>query len=435
MWLFDAYPHPSKSGIVVWLRGERMEQRFIPYKPELCVAGMPLERAQKTLADDPRVEAMRRDRRRLWLGGPEEEVLMVRPRRLQQMFGVATSFRRRTHCRAMLFDVDHAPESRWSYDQGVFLMARVTPDLELVPGEHQHLLDYHDPELSTLRLGVRVHQQGPQRAFTDPLEAILVDGEEISGDERGALLSLARILKGRDPDVILTRHGDRFDIPYLLRCIHALGLQDRVRLGRAPDPHPDKPDQESKSLHTYGRWLHKSHAYYLRGRWHIDLAKKALDSEDDRKDLHGVIYVSRISNRRPQDINRNGAGYALQQMQVDRARDRGVALPWKRNLAEDWKDAATLCAVDRGGQIMNPQPGIYEDVAACDFSGYYPSLVVAHNLSSDTLNCDCCPDGPIIPELNYHVCTKRLGHQAEVLKAILPHRSYVKAVLKKARHK
>ena len=101
-------------------------------------------------------------------------------------------------------------------------------------------------------------------------------------------------------------------------------------------------------------------------------------------------------------------------------------------MAEDWKDAATLCAVDRGGQIMVPKPGIYEDVVACDFSGYYPSLVVAHNLSSDTINCACCPDGPLVPELGYHVCKRHAGHQSEILRRLQPHRRYVKAVLKRA---
>jgi DNA polymerase elongation subunit (family B) len=253
-----------------------------------------------------------------------------------------------------------------------------------------------------------------------------------AASERDLLRELGRRLRALDPDVIVTQRGDKWDVPFLLRRIRTRGLSDQVWLGRDPDPDPARPDQEAKSLHTYGRWLFKSTAYYLRGRWHIDLSKKTLDSEDDRKDIHGILYLARVSNRRAQDVNRNGAGYALQQMQIDLAKDMRVALPWKRNLAEDWKDAATLCAVDRGGQIMVPRPGIYEDVLACDFSGYYPSLVVRHNLSSDTINCQCCPDGPVIPELGYHVCTKQKGHQAQILERLWPHRRWAKAVLRKA---
>jgi DNA polymerase elongation subunit (family B) len=314
---------------------------------------------------------------------------------------------------------------------------RVTWPPRLAPGEDRFTVHYPDPRLTTTPLTVITDVVGNERGWDDPLVAIQL-GDAVftcsvpgaDDAERELLVAFGRHLRAVDPDVILTKHGDRFDVPYLLRRIQKLGLAGTVWLGRDTDVDPDHPDQASKSLHTYGRWLFKTHAYYLRGRWHIDLSKKTLDSEDDRKDIHGILYLARVSNRRAQDCNRNGAGYALQQMQIDAAVDLGVALPWKRNLAEDWKDAATLCAVDRGGQIMVPTPGIYEDVAACDFSGYYPSLVVHHNLSSDTINCTCCPEAPLVPELGYHVCQKVQGHQSLILKRLWGHRRWAKAVLK-----
>ncbi|MGQ0535991.1 MAG: DNA polymerase domain-containing protein [Methanobacteriota archaeon] len=340
--------------------------------------------------------------------------------------------------------------------------------MRLAQDEDRFTFDYPNPELRTVRLEVKSRPSGSIASFADDLQSVRLGGRtfecRLPGDpeaERETLRAFHDELARVDPDVLTTQHGDRWDIPFLLRRIRTLGLVDCVRLGRDPDPAPDRPDQAAKSIHTYGRWLFKTHAYYLRGRWHIDLSKKTLDSEDDRKDLHGILYLARVSNRRAQDVNRNGAGFALQQMQIDLARDQGVALPWKRNLAEDWKDAATLCAVDRGGQIMVPRPGLFDHVAACDFSGYYPSLVVANNLSSDTINCACCRDEaqaharaqgsdegegegegegkgkgtgkvPVIPELGMHVCAKHYGHQAEILRRLAPHRRYVKAILRQA---
>ncbi|HEX9709336.1 MAG TPA: DNA polymerase domain-containing protein, partial [Candidatus Thermoplasmatota archaeon] len=378
----------------------------------------------------------------LWLRGPDEEVLVVHPRSLHHLIPVATRLRRASRTKGFLFfDVDHQAESRWAHSAGLFLMCRLSPGrkLALAPGEDRWTLHYPTPQLKAVRLEVRARQLGPVLSFDDPLESVRW-GREIlvcnrpgdPGAESDVLLALADRIGRDDPDVVTTQHGDRWDVPFVLRRVRRLGLKDRVRLGRDGDPDPGEPDQREQSMHTYGRWLFKTHAYYLRGRWHVDLAKKTLDSDDDRKDLHGIVYLSRVSNRRPQDINRNGAGYALQQMQIDAATDLGVALPWKRNLAEDWKDAATLCAVDRGGQIMVPTPGIYEDVVACDFSGYYPSIVVRHNLSSDTINCPCCPGGPQVPELGMHVCVKHRGHQAEILRRLAPHRAYVKAVIRRA---
>jgi len=432
----------------VWVKhGSRTLKREVPYFPDFCVRSdvLPLEAAEAALEGDPRVASVRREAARLWLRGGEVEVLRVTPRSLHLLHAVARDLRRKTRTKGFqFFDVDHQPESRWMHASGLFAMCRLKvgaggPELALAAGEDRWSFDYPNPELKTVRLEVAARQVGHEPSFDDPLEAVRLGGDEVvcraPGDpaaERAALAEFGRRLDAADPDVIVTHHGDRWDIPYLLRRVRRLGIADRVRLGREGDPDPDRPDQKAKSIHTYGQWLFKTHAYYLRGRWHVDLAKKTLDSDDDRKDLHGILYLARIANRRPQDVNRNGAGYALQQMQVDAATDAGVALPWKRNLAEDWKDAATLCAVDRGGQIQVPAPGIYEDVAACDFSGYYPSIVVRHNLSSDTINCACCPDGPVIPELGLHVCKRHAGHQSEILRRMQPHRAYVKALLRRA---
>lgn len=446
----------------MWVRhASSTTKHHVPYQPEFCVASdqEPLETAEGLLAADARVESVRRDQTRLWLRGPLHDVLRIKPKRLQDTWGVATDLRKATKTKGFLFfDVDHSQESRWMHSRGLWSLCRLSVSsgegqeeaksgwtegnthFRLAEGESRWTYDYPDPGLRTIFLEVKATQLGPVQELSDPLESIRLGDEIISCAKPGnkeheadTLRELGRWLHRNDPDVILTRHGDRFDIPYLLRRIQELGLRERVWLGRDPDPMPDKPDQAGKSIHTYGRWLYKTHAYYLRGRWHIDLSKKILDAEEYRKDVHGIVYLARVANRRAQDINRNGAGFALQQMQIDLATDWGVALPWKRNLAEDWKDAATLCAVDRGGQIIVPQAGIYEDVCAVDFSGFYPSLVVAHNLSGDTVNCTCCPDGEMVPELGYHVCVKErngYGHQALVLKRLEEHRRRAKAVLR-----
>ena len=431
----------------MWVKlGSRMHRSFVPYRPDFCVKAetSTLEEAERWLARDPRVESTWRAKQSLWLRGPPEPVLRVRPKRLSSLHAVATDLRRATRTKGLLFfDVDHDPACRWAHERGLFFLCRLRvlpsgPVLAIAPDEDRWTFGYPDLRLSTARLCVQAATTGPAPRFEDPLVSVTFGSQTLScrapGDpraERETLLALDRRIREEDPDVILTRGGDAWDVPFLLHRIRALGLEDRVRLGRDPDPSPDRPDQREKSIQTYGRWRFRTNAYYLRGRWHIDLSKKTLDGHDEREDLHGIVYLSRVSNRRPQDASRNGAGYGLQQMQIDLATDWGVALPWKRNLAEDWKDAATLCAVDRGGQIMVPEAGVYDDVVACDFSGYYPSLVVRHNLSSDTIGCDCCPEGPLIPELGRRVCTKRYGHQAEILRRLWPHRRYVKAILRK----
>jgi DNA polymerase elongation subunit (family B) len=64
--------------------------------------------------------------------------------------------------------------------------------------------------------------------------------------------------------------------------------------------------------------------------------------------------------------------------------------PVKRN-PEFLKSLNELAAIDRGGLILQPRPDIYENVAECDFSSMYPTLMVNKNISPETIctRTDC----------------------------------------------
>lgn len=427
----------------MWAKhGSQTVRTEIPYRPDFCLQseGKPLAWAEAELAKDPRVERTWRSTSRPAPGAEPVEVLRVLPWNLHDTWKVATDLRRRAHTKGYLFfDVDNQPESRWMHANRLFPLCHLADDGALRPHatEDRFGYDFTPPPLKVVGLEARSHVEGVEPAFTDPLDSITLDGKQFTSsgpdDEPRVLRQAGKLLRALDPDVLTTLGGDEWDVPYLLSRIRAHGLHHEVWLGRAPDPLPSEPDQEAKSVSTYGRILYRTPAYYLRGRFHVDMGKKSLVDLPDRSDLWGLVYMTRIANRRLQDVNRNGPGYCLQQMQIDLAQDEGAALPWKRNLSEDWKDVETLCAVDRGGQIMKPNPGLYGDVWALDFSAYYPSLIVAHNLSSDTINCACCPDSQdLIPDLNYHVCQKHRGHQVRVLEPTVEHRRRIKAILKRA---
>jgi DNA polymerase elongation subunit (family B) len=53
----------------------------------------------------------------------------------------------------------------------------------------------------------------------------------------------------------------------------------------------------------------------------------------------------------------------------------------------------------------------------------YPSLMAKNNISAETVLCKCCPDSHSrIPELNYHICEKRVGIVPKALRLILAKR-------------
>jgi DNA polymerase family B len=46
----------------------------------------------------------------------------------------------------------------------------------------------------------------------------------------------------------------------------------------------------------------------------------------------------------------------------------------------------------KGAIVLEPKRGIYHDLVVVDVVSLYPSMVVLHNISFDTINCECCRD-------------------------------------------
>ncbi len=47
-----------------------------------------------------------------------------------------------------------------------------------------------------------------------------------------------------------------------------------------------------------------------------------------------------------------------------------------------------------GGKVLDPIPGIHKDVVTYDVGSMYPTMGNVYNISSETINCECCKDDP-----------------------------------------
>jgi DNA polymerase elongation subunit (family B) len=47
-----------------------------------------------------------------------------------------------------------------------------------------------------------------------------------------------------------------------------------------------------------------------------------------------------------------------------------------------------------GGKVLDPIPGIHKDVVTYDIGSMYPTMGNVYNISSETINCDCCKGDP-----------------------------------------
>ena len=105
----------------------------------------------------------------------------------------------------------------------------------------------------------------------------------------------------------------------------------------------------------------------------------------------------------------------------------GVLVRWKKNVPETFKTAEELARLDRGGMILEPRVGLFGGVVEVDFASLYPSLIVKHNISPETLDCRCCRGpGRMVPGTPFHTCADRDGLIPAVLRPVLQRRFYFK---------
>jgi len=109
--------------------------------------------------------------------------------------------------------------------------------------------------------------------------------------------------------------------------------------------------------------------------------------------------------------------------QLAQACQDGILIPPRKSVYEEAKTASELIVADRGGFVFEPRAGVYDSVGEIDFSSMYPSIMVKKNISPETVLCRCCPESTRrVPELNWHICERRVGLIPRVLKLILEKR-------------
>ncbi|MBP9699644.1 MAG: hypothetical protein KBD85_06455, partial [Elusimicrobia bacterium] len=189
------------------------------------------------------------------------------------------------------------------------------------------------------------------------------------------------------PDVLTTDWGDGYLIPHLLDW--ARRARRSLRLNRDGDFNVEA--RLGKSFMSYGRTVYQSGAHYLFGRWHLDLKNSFYFKECG---WEGLFEISRIAKIPVQRAARTTIGTSLSSMQLDVALKRGLLIPLDKAQAEDFRPASDLLVADKGGLVYEPDIGWFEHIAEYDFVSMYPTLMVQHNISPETINCACC-DGAV----------------------------------------
>ncbi|MBN1456008.1 MAG: hypothetical protein JW945_07140 [Methanomicrobia archaeon] len=433
-WVLDVGADYERNTIVLWLKQENgaVEKVECPFLPSLYVHSAPanLQVLEATFEDEPFINALGYEEKRLWPGEPAQEVLRITLAEYRMFMKLAREIDEMgDYALYQLFNVDLSIPTAFLLEKGIVPMARiaVTGESEFELLEDLTAIDYQLPELRSVSLEGKVTATSPHTAAC-PLSEILLDRKPVTGrTEQDLLLGLLGTITAADPDIMYTTNGDAFLIPYLMERARVNGLDDFF-LGRGRDLRPVGP---GKSYFSYGRVIYRPPTCLFNGRIHIDQSNSFLIREGG---LPGLIELARLSRIPLQSLSRVTPGTVITAMQIAEASQENVLVRWKKNVPEAFKNAQTLFLADRGGMIYDPRVGVHEDVLEIDFTSLYPTIMVKQNISPETVLCSCCPESSHrVPLIDYPICEQRVGLIPRVLEPLIARRSEYKRRVKSSR--
>jgi len=436
--ILDVYPDYKNNVMVTWLIQKRKTVRIEePYEPSFYVYSSPSElyTLASLLKALPEVQNITFTARKITLGSDKKTlVLEVTPKHLRSLGKLAYMIDAwGTFHKYQLFNVDLRLPTRYLQHKGVFCNALVSWNGKRFSCEEgQWDIDYDMPVFTTATMNIQHETTAKRLSFTEGISSISINDACIACDnEVDTILAAVEHLHNINPDILYTHQGDSILFPYLYYRATECGIRDHINLGRDKTQRC-RPAKQAKSYFSYGNIIYRPAFYTLYGRAHIDRHHSFLYGESG---LNGIVDISRCSNIPLQLLSRLGPGTAISQIQVNAALEKGYLIPWKKTIPETWKTARDLLVADRGGLILEPAVGLHEKVIELDFASLYPNIMLKFNISPETMLCSCCHTSlQRVPQLTYHICTKKQGLIPEVLEPILHRRFCFKARAKNKRY-
>lgn len=297
---------------------------------------------------------------------------------------------------------------------------------------------------------------GLKKVFSTKESAL--DFVETLPGEKELLTKFIQTIHSEKPDLILGYNSDGFDFPYIKERAGILGV-------------PLKVGVDGSKLKFM--WRGKRNSAVVKGRVHIDLypnmrrnlqiethnlqrvymelfGEKKIDipmdeihdclvAGGDKLDnlfkyaLEYVIAVTEIGEQmlplsfeltrivgQPLfDVARMGSGRQVEWHLIRKAFEYGNLAPNK---------FGTYLRDVVGGYVKEPDHGLYSDIFYFDFRSLYPSIIIAKNISPDTLTQD--GQCHIAPEFGYKFKKEPVGFIPSVVGKFLENRAKIKSQMK-----
>ena len=142
--------------------------------------------------------------------------------------------------------------------------------------------------------------------------------------------------------------------------------------------------------------------------------------------LPQIFALCRLTGLLPFDACRNTYSQLVEAFLMRRAFIDNALIPNRPKTEEIEK--RRLAPTYKGAIVIRPEKGIHSNVFVFDFRSLYPTIIVSHNISTETFNCghEECKENNKVPETNWHFCIKKKGFISKNLEDIIKTRKKVK---------
>ncbi len=257
----------------------------------------------------------------------------------------------------------------------------------------------HDPDIPHVHIG------GKTRLGT-PVD-VSIDGRKYGSLNTSFLEDLNDAIM-KSIVVVYNNHDRLFE--KLLKLLSSNGYHMGASRGK-----------NGSSYQSYGQVYYSNPRVWLSNR----IAIEADSFTYSEAGLPGLIQMSRISSLPMATASTVTAGTAVSSMEESHAIRRQILIPLYKDDHEQAKPSSTLMETDKGGMVLQPEPGLYTDVYEIDFSSMYPSIMVNYNLSPETIGSA----GDFqVPGLPYRIRTDKRGFLSLALEELLRTRLFYKSI-------
>ena len=419
--LFDLYP--LESSMILWIKeeGGRLRRFEDPFRPRFYAQGKKSDLLDlfHSLQKERRTAGYQWTRKKEFWSGDDVEVMeieVVDSEHYAQLPRILPPWEEKI----TFYNCDIPSPQTYLYEKKIYPTGRC-----MVEAEENRIFEIHpdpfesvwmnDEDLSDLRiLELRIDGDPWKKSLILECEGYRVEMETIDVGE------IEKFLKHFDPDVILSDDGDASLLPRLF--FEEKRWKISIPWDREPYPVKRQIHPKGFSYFSYGRTYYRAPAHLFLGRWHIDRRNSFIYGESG---MEGVVELARLAKIPVQRMARTSPGTAITSMQLDRAFQDNILIPWRKGEPERFKTVWDLLVADKGGLVFQPKLGIFEDVAEIDFASMYPTMMAIHNISPETVLCGCC-ENRSVPEVGYTICEKREGIVPKTLRPILARRAWLK---------